>query len=211
MVVNTILNLREKILSLRLNGCNLTFIDLSTQSLKSSLKLSELANRCPNSIANVVDLNQSVEHLLTITRSNSGLSQLSHLRNLAKYLATHSLREIQFLKLCLQDRLNNLYSRLTIGQLEVVPNTPPVLSAFHLHTNAELVTLLSNQTISLHLIHTPAEALGSTTHGVRILLVIYRFLIPILYLNHLVTKIIRRLRVNAGELSRSAVHIQIDG
>ena len=99
---------------------------------------------------------------------------------------------------------------LTIDQLEAIPDTPPVLIAFHLHTNAELVTLLGNQTVGSHLVHVPGKALGSTTHRVGIRFAVNLLLPPAFYLNHLVAFVSRRLRVNTRELSCSTVHIQED-
>ena len=194
LVLDTIVDGIIQSLSLGLRSLvSLRATELHTETLVSIVQLSEQGNRSVDSLAQVVNGNQSVEHLLTVARSKGSSCSFLHLRSLIEDILTHRTAQVELLEFCLKDRLHHLNRRLTIGQLEVVPNAPPVLIGIHAYTNAELVALLGNQTVGSHLVHAPAEALRRTTHRVRILLVVDGLLIPGFYFNHLLANIFRRL------------------
>ena len=140
-------------------------INSHKETLISLYQFLEQSNRLNDFSIQIECSIQSSKHSSTVISGDSSLCISLHLRSALEDVLTHRLRQVNLSKSLFKDRLNQIsICRIVIGQLEVIEDTPPILVAIHLHTDAEGIALFCNQTIGNGLIHTPAEALSCATH-----------------------------------------------
>ena len=126
--------------------------------------------RSNHGFLHIVEVVESLEHVLTVLLVDSGLCIGQCLAQGGIFGLTHQQASIlvEVSHRCFQNGLYHLGLEATIVEFEVIPNDPTVtkLIGVALHTNAEGITFVGYQTVCRLLVHTIRESNSSTCHTI---------------------------------------------